>query len=180
MHDKYDPHSFLKKVSPEDEKPYLIYRRAYGTDIEDMDATLRDIVDIMDGPLENMKINPKYANHMRNAIKGDELLNSLDEDTQAYLKNIFSKAVDLSMLTSSEVAIYLSKVGEYAIVDISNHILDILYPEQFLLEHLVVNASEIMMSNESERNCVTVSFYFDFEKDAFNIVNCIHKKLSNK
>ena len=179
MHDKYDPHSFLKEVSPEDEKPYLIYRRSYGTDIEDVDATLRDIVDIMDGPLENMKTNPQYANHMRNAIKNDELLNSLDKNTQTYLKNIFSKAVDLSMLTSSEVAIYLSKAGEYAIVDISNHILDILYPEQFLLEYLVINASEIMMSNNFERNCATVSFYFDFEKDSSNIVNCIHKKLSN-
>ena len=174
MHKEYEPHSFIKKVPLGTEDVYLIYKRSFFEDISD----INDMIDTF-ATLEYVKIDEKYAKHMLNAIKNEELLNSLDENTQGYLKNIFSKAVNLAAITSAEIAIYLSKEGKYAIVDISNHILDIFYPELILLEHLTFNASEIIISNNSEEDSSTISFYFDFEEDSLNIVNSVKNKLSN-
>lgn len=174
MHKEYEPHSFIKEAPLETEDIYLIYKRAFFEDI-----TIDDMADTF-ATIEYVKIDEKYAKHMLNAIKNEELLNSLDKNTKSYLKNIFSKAVNLAVITSSQIDIYLSKAGKYAVVDISNHILDIFYPELILFEELTVNASEIMISNNSEReDFSTISFYFDFEEDSLNIVNSVKNKLKN-
>ena len=76
MHKEYEPHSFIKEAPLETEDIYLIYKRAFFEDI-----TIDDMADTF-ATIEYVKIDEKYAKHMLNAIKNEELLNSLDGNTQ--------------------------------------------------------------------------------------------------
>ena len=178
MDKNFEAREFVKELMKQHpleelEEPRLIYKRQYFTNIEDIVNTI--------GTLNEIKYTKKYADHMLDAIKDDDVLNSLSEDTSERIKNLLVYAVNIASLTSSLLEIYVLKEQQSVAVDISNSVLGMFSNEIFLFGRLLIQASEIAVHKHSEiEDLSTLSVYFDFEENSLNVVNMIKEALSNE